>query len=76
MEGLFEFSELVHLVAKDCLENRVFVADTAEHKFDVVAAALRSAKRVNGERPHMHALSFRRAARYCNIVPDLNRSIG
>ena len=75
MAGLCEFAELVHLVAKDCLESHVIVAQTPSHKFDVVAAAMRSSIHCHGERSGLHALCFRKASRYCRIVPALNGAI-
>ncbi len=75
MEGLREFADIVQLVAKECLERHVFVATTAEHKFDVVAAALRTSVDCHGERNNMHALSFCKAARFCKIVPALESAI-
>ena len=75
MKGLCEFVELVQLVAKDCLEHRVFVAESADHKFDVIAAAIRLSVHCHGEGDHLQALCFRKAARYCNIVLSLNDAI-
>ena len=43
LQGLVEFAEIVQLIAKDCLEHQIFLAKTPEHRFDVVAAALRAA---------------------------------
>ena len=71
MQGLVEFAELVQLTAKHCLEHEVFIANTASHKFDVTAAALRAASHYHGGR----CLSFRQASRYCKIVPALEEAI-
>ena len=75
MQGLCEFAEIVQLVAKDCLEARVLVAETPGHRFDVVAAAIRCSARCNGESPHMHAIPYRKAVKYCKIVPTLDAAI-
>ncbi len=75
MKGLCEFAELVQLVAKDCMGGRIFIAESPDHKFDVIAAALRSSVRCSGEHVNMQALCFRKAARFCNIVPALEAAI-
>ena len=75
MQGLCEFAELVQIVAKDCLEHYVFVAETPDHKLDVTAAAIRSAVRCHGERPNMHAIPYRKAVRYCKAVPALDAAV-
>ena len=75
MQGLGEFAELVQLVARDCMENKILIAETPDHKFDVVAAAIRCAIPCNGGHSGMHAISYRKAVKYCKIVPSLETAI-
>ncbi len=63
------------VVAKHCLENLVLVAESPEHKFDVVAAAIRASENINGERPGMHVIRFRKIVRFCKIVRALESAI-
>ncbi len=75
MQGLCEFTELVQLTAQECLDNRVLVAETPDHRFDVVAAAIRCSVRCHGERPNMHAIPYRKAVKYCKIVLTLGTAV-
>ena len=71
LEGLVEFAEIVQLTANHCLDRIVFRAKSPNHKFDVVAAAVRAALKYYGGQ----VLSFAQAARYCKIVPDLEAAV-